>query len=67
MSDYETFQKRDLGRIWAKLLVVINPIRPMKSDARKKEIRNCKIMNFSLNIHLGDLWGPFLFCLMLAV
>lgn len=49
--------KRDLIRIWEKLRVVINPIRifkPENSD-RSKEIRN------------WDLWGPFLFCLVLAI
>eukprot|EP00347_Sterkiella_histriomuscorum_P006249 403353491 len=47
--------KRDLAKIWYKLRVVINPITPFLSDDKKKEIRN------------WDLWGPFIFCLMLAV
>lgn len=48
--------KRDLMRIWQKLRIVINPIRPVYhgSGDKRKEIRN------------WDLWGPFFFCLMLA-
>ena len=51
--------KRDLIRIWEKLRVVINPIRTCKRsngpENRSKEIKN------------WDLWGPFIFCLSLAV
>ena len=42
-------------RIWQKLRVVINPFKPVESVEKRKEIRN------------WDLWGPFIFCLMLAV
>ena len=49
--------KRDLLRIWEKLRVVINPFRSLQraSDDKSREIRN------------WDLWGPFIFCLALAV
>ena len=52
---FHSCQKRDLMRIWTKLRIVINPIKPVAAEAdKRKEIRN------------WDLWGPFFFCLMLA-
>jgi hypothetical protein len=59
-------KKRDLSKIWLKLRIVINPLTPIFNDDRQREIRNCNYNIFNLNI-LGDLWGPFVFCLMLAV
>jgi hypothetical protein len=59
-------KKRDLSKIWLKLRIVINPLTPIFNDDRQREIRNCNyyIIEFTF---LGDLWGPFVFCLMLAV
>jgi len=59
-------KKRDLSKIWLKLRIVINPLTPIFNDDRQREIRNCNHNMIGLNI-LGDLWGPFVFCLMLAV
>lgn len=45
-----------MSRIWSKLLIVINPIKPMQSEARKKEIRNCIVsFSFMLNLYRGSL------------
>ena len=42
-------------RIWQKLRIVLNPIKPVSDEVdKRKEIRN------------WDLWGPFFFCLILA-
>jgi hypothetical protein len=49
------------------LRIVINPLTPIFNDDRQREIRNCKIALKKLIKFLGDLWGPFVFCLMLAV
>ena len=47
--------KRDLTRIWQKLKIVINPFVKIDNEEKRREIRN------------WDLWGPFFFCLMLAI
>ena len=53
--------KRDLMRIYSKLKIVINPFELGVSgqidniEAKRKEVRN------------WDLWGPFIFCLILSV
>jgi len=47
--------KRDLMNIWQKLRVVINPFQEVEAQEKKREIRN------------WDLWGPFFFCLTLAL
>ena len=47
--------KRDLTRIWQKLKIVINPFVQIDNEEKRREIRN------------WDLWGPFFFCLMLAI
>ena len=58
-------KKRDLSKIWLKLRIVINPLTPIFNDDRQREIRNC---NYKFDLYnIGDLWGPFVFCLMLAV
>jgi hypothetical protein len=59
-------KKRDLSKIWLKLRIVINPLTPIFNDDRQREIRNCNYFIVDFKI-LGDLWGPFVFCLMLAV
>ena len=58
-------KKRDLSKIWLKLRIVLNPLTPIFNDDRQREIRNCN--HYIFNKVLGDLWGPFVFCLMLAV
>ena len=53
--------KRDLDRIYSKLRIVINPFQlglqdgADNIDEKKKEVRN------------WDLWGPFLFTMILSV
>ena len=53
--------KRDLHRIYSKLKIVVNPFQlgVINSDdnieEKRKEVRN------------WDLWGPFIFCLILSV
>ena len=52
---------RDLQRIWSKLKVVVNPLElgvrgtPNNIEQKRREVRN------------WDLWGPFVFCLILSV
>ena len=48
-------QKRDLTRVWEKLRIVMNPFSKVDNEQKRREIRN------------WDLWGPFFFCLMLAM
>ena len=54
-------QKRDLDRIWNKLKIVVNPMQlgvgnqPDNIEQKRREVRN------------WDLWGPFVFCLILSV
>ena len=58
---YISLQKRDLERIWNKLKIVVNPMQlgvgnqPDNIEQKRKEVRN------------WDLWGPFVFCLILSV
>ena len=53
--------KRDLMRIYSKLKIVVNPLQlGLKGqqdniEEKRKEVRN------------WDLWGPFVFCLLLSV
>ena len=42
-------------RIWQKLKIVMNPFVKIDNEEKRREIRN------------WDLWGPFFFCLMLAI
>lgn len=54
-------QKRDLLRIYSKLKIVVNPLQlglgnqPDNIEEKRKEVRN------------WDLWGPFIFTLILSV
>ena len=40
-------QKKDLEKIWHKLLIVINPLTPIFNEDRRREIRNCKALGLS--------------------
>ena len=51
---------RDLKMIGYKLKYVLNP---KMREERGKELRNCKLKICIL----GDLWGPLILCLMLAL
>lgn len=60
-------QMRDLRMIGYKLKYVLLP--KMKED-KGKELRNCNKLHLVLNfifILIGDLWGPLLLCLCLAM
>ena len=52
---------RDLRMIGYKLKYVLLP--RMRED-KGKELRNC---NYTILNNLGDLWGPLILCLMLAL
>ena len=54
-ANFSSIQKRDLTRVWEKLRIVMNPFSKVDNEQKRREIRN------------WDLWGPFFFCLMLAM